>query len=76
MAKKLTTAEFIERANKKHGNHYDYSRVKYINSKTDVEIGCRIHKNYFFGKLQATICREKGVMNVEEANLKHLKNSN
>ena len=47
MAKKLTTAEFIERANKKHGNHYDYSRVKYINSKTDVEIGCRIQRIIF-----------------------------
>lgn len=60
MAKKLTTAEFIERANKKHGNHYDYSRVKYINSKTDVEIGCRIHKNYFFWQAPSNHLQGKG----------------
>ena len=43
--KKLTLKEFIEKANKKHGvGRYDYSKVKYINSDTDVIIICHNHE--------------------------------
>ena len=38
--KKLTTEEFIEKANKIHNNKYDYSQVKYVNSRTKVCITC------------------------------------
>ena len=38
--KKLTTEEFIERAKAIHGDKYDYSKVKYVNSKLKVIIGC------------------------------------
>ena len=32
--------KFIEKANKKHCNKYDYSKVNYINSHTEVIIIC------------------------------------
>lgn len=40
---KLSTQDFIERAVSIHGNIYDYSKSKYINSRTHVDIRCRIH---------------------------------
>ena len=40
---KLSTEEFIEKAKSVHGNKYDYSLVKYINSKTKVKILCKNH---------------------------------
>ena len=40
MSRKLTTAEFIERARKVHGDRYDYSLVEYVNSRTMVDIIC------------------------------------
>ena len=41
--RKLTNAEFIERAILIHGNKYDYSLVNYINSRTNVDIICKLH---------------------------------
>lgn len=43
MPKKLTREEFIERAIKIHGTHYDYSKVEYVNSQTKV---CIISPDY------------------------------
>ena len=40
---KYTTEEFIKKAEKIHGNLYNYSKVKYINSKTKIKIICRKH---------------------------------
>jgi hypothetical protein len=37
-----TRDEFIKKATKVHGDLYDYSKVKYINSSTKVVIGCKI----------------------------------
>ena len=37
------TMSFIERATTKHGDKYDYSGVKSINTKTEVAIICRVH---------------------------------
>lgn len=48
MAKKLTQEEFIERAKKKHGDKYDYSKVNYINSQTEVCLIC--HEKDEFGE--------------------------
>ena len=45
--KPLTTSEFIERAQKVHGNHYDYSKVVYINQNTKVCIICPIHGEFW-----------------------------
>lgn len=41
--KKLTTKEFIIKAKKVHGDRYDYTLVKYINSKNNVKIICNKH---------------------------------
>lgn len=40
---KLTTNEFIERANSKHNNKYDYSLTQYIDAKSKVKIICSNH---------------------------------
>ena len=42
-----TTDEFIEKANKKHNNRYDYSKTKYINTNTKVCITCREHGDFW-----------------------------
>lgn len=44
--KKLTNEEFIERANKKHNNRYDYSKVEYISTDEKVKIICPIHGEF------------------------------
>ena len=38
---------FIEKARKKHGNKYDYSKVEYVNSKTKVCIICSKHGEFW-----------------------------
>jgi hypothetical protein len=43
MSNKSTTEEFIEKAMLVHGDRYDYSKVKYFNSTTEVEISCEKH---------------------------------
>lgn len=48
MAKRILTTEvFIEKAIKIHGNKYDYSKVKYVNSKTKVCIICPKHGEFW-----------------------------
>lgn len=44
---KLTTENFIERANKIHGNKYDYSKVKYVNNSTKICIICPEHGEFW-----------------------------
>lgn len=38
----MTKEEFIEKARKIHGDHYDYSMVEYKNNKTNVTIKCNV----------------------------------
>ena len=38
---------FIEKAKKVHGNKYDYSKVDYVDSKTDIEIVCPKHGSFW-----------------------------
>ena len=45
--RKLTTSEFIKRAKKVHGNKYDYSKVEYNGTHTEVEIVCNLHGPFF-----------------------------
>ena len=47
MGKKLTTEEFIKKANKKHNGKYDYSKVEYIDSHTKVCIMCPEHGEFW-----------------------------
>lgn len=44
--KRLTQEDFVNRARKVHGNKYDYSKVKYVNSTTKVVITCPIHGDF------------------------------
>ena len=46
MAKSLTQEEFITRARAKHGDKYDYSKVKYVNNHTPVTIICPKHGEF------------------------------
>ena len=43
---KLTTEEFIAKAKAVHGDRYDYSKVKYVDSKTKVCILCKGHGEF------------------------------
>ena len=43
MPSRLTTEKFIEKARAVHGDRYDYSQVKYVNTKTEVTIICPDH---------------------------------
>ena len=45
-SEKLTTEEFINKANKIHNNKYDYSKVNYINNSTKVTIICPVHGKF------------------------------
>lgn len=38
---------FIEKARAIHGNKYDYSKVRYINATTKVEIVCPVHGSFW-----------------------------
>lgn len=46
MAIKLTTEQFIEKANKIHSNKYDYTKVKYVHSKEKIIIICLLHGEF------------------------------
>jgi len=43
MSKRLTTQQFIEKAQEIHGYRYDYKLVQYKNSYTKVKIICPVH---------------------------------
>ena len=43
---KLTTEEFIKRAQEVHGDRYDYSKVEYVNIYTKVCITCPEHGDF------------------------------
>lgn len=47
MGKKLTTAQFIERAIAKHGDLYDYTNSEYTGNKENFTAVCRAHGNSF-----------------------------
>ena len=44
----LTKEDFIQKARKKYGNKYDYSKVEYINRNTKILIKCKKHNIEFF----------------------------
>ena len=47
MSKKLLNDEFIEKAIKKHGDKYDYSKVEYTGSHNKVCIICPEHREFY-----------------------------
>ena len=46
MSQKITTADFIRKSKKIHGDKYDYSKSVYIDSKTKVCVVCPIHGEF------------------------------
>jgi very-short-patch-repair endonuclease len=46
MSNRITTSEFIKRAKHKHGDKYDYSKVKYVKSKANVTVICKEHGEF------------------------------
>lgn len=38
---------FLRKANHKHGDKYDYSKIEYINNSTKVCIGCKTHGDFW-----------------------------
>lgn len=42
----LTTEQFIVKAKVTHGDKYEYTKVNYINNKTNVIIKCKIHGEF------------------------------
>lgn len=46
MPKKITTKEFIERAEKVHIDKYDYSKVNYIGAQKKIIIICKKHEEF------------------------------
>lgn len=47
MSRRKTKEEFIADAKKVHGDRYDYSKVEYVNNKTEVCIVCPIHGDFW-----------------------------
>ena len=47
MRRKFTQEDFIEKAKEVHGDKYDYSKVKYIDSKHNVMIVCPKHGEFW-----------------------------
>lgn len=76
MPRKLTSEEFIAKAQAIHGDRYGYDRVLYINGDTEVEIYCNACAKYFKQKANVHLlgrgCQECGrkarnkVMSIEE----------
>jgi hypothetical protein len=46
MKNKLTTIQFIDRSNIKHGNKYEYSKVNYTHNSIKVIITCKLHGDF------------------------------
>ena len=44
---RMTTQEFIKKAEEVHGNKYDYSKVEYVNCNTPICIICPIHGEFW-----------------------------
>lgn len=64
------TEEFIEKANKRHNNFYDYSKVKYVNAKTKVCVICPKHGEFYVtpnNHLRGKGCPECGKIKKKEA---------
>ena len=65
----LSKEEFIIKAREKHGNKYDYSKVEYVNSLTEVCIICPEHGKFEqmpYRHLQGNGCPKCGIEKVRE----------
>lgn len=71
---KYSTEWFIEKAKRKHGDRYDYSKSVYINATAKVEIICKIH-DIFWQDAQSHTNRGSGCPKCKFSKLKKIANS-
>jgi len=77
--RRLTKKEFIKKAKEAHGDRYDYSKVKYVNSRSGVVVICRTHgefdqlSNNHLKGLGCPDCKHKNQGKVKEFLIKHFK---
>ena len=45
--RRISKEEFISRANNKHNNKYDYSKINFVDMSTKIEIVCPIHGSFW-----------------------------
>jgi Zn finger protein HypA/HybF involved in hydrogenase expression len=80
--KKMSVEGFIKKANELHNNKYDYSLVKYINSKTKVNIICPEHgvfkkrPNNHIRNISSEGCPKCKISNGEKEIMKYLEERN
>lgn len=77
--KKINTESWIEDAKKIHGNKFIYSKVKYINSETEVVIICPIHGEFTqipYTHLQSKKCCPSCVGNIKKTLTQFIKEAN
>jgi len=61
--RRMSQEEWVKKATARHQGFYDYSKVRYINSRTLVNIGCPIHGQFqqqAGGHLEGYGCRKCG----------------
>jgi hypothetical protein len=46
LLKRGSKEEFVQRSKEIHGDKYDYSKVEYVNARTDVCLTCKIHSDF------------------------------
>lgn len=78
LIKRKTTEQFIKEAKQIHGDKYDYSKVKYINTNTKVCIICPIHGEFWqtpFNHLNGNGCKKCDVSLLENDVIELLKHN-
>ena len=76
-----TTEDFIKKAKSIYGDNYDYTKSKYVNAKTKIEIKCKKHNhiffqlsnNHFLSKFPCRYCNADNKRNLFSSNLKEFK---
>jgi len=74
MTRRLTNDEYLAKCHARHGNQYDYSRVHYVDSNTEVEIICRIHGPFSQKAIshhRGSGCHQCGLERVRQSKYKH-----
>ena len=70
MPKKVTLEAFLRRSKEKHGDFYDYSKVKFVSTLDKITIVCPIHGEFsqrVKHHLRGYGCRECGNLRVSDA---------
>jgi len=78
LIKRKTTEQFIKEAKQIHGDKYDYSKVKYINTNTKICIICPIHGEFWqtpFNHLNGNGCKKCDVSLLENDVIELLKHN-